>query len=339
MFRTSTRRSGFTLIELLVVIAIIAILIALLVPAVQKVREAAARTQCTNNLKQMGLAFHNYHDVYKEFPANGWGWSWIGSPVMNGSPGQPGGWLYSILPYVEQENAVTAPLQFAPSGLSGPPYPANSFEGAMVTMMGTPIRVFNCPSRRNGGPYPCGFGAMTYGTSYDGVNTINITLVAGTNVLARTDYAVCSGNFANDQIDGGPATIAAGNNPIYWATGSQDGYNGACYRGSQVRIVQITRGTSNTYLAGEKQMAVPYYLTGQDPGDNECMYVGMDNDNSRTTDVAPAPDTPTTTISDLAFGSSHPGGFNMLMCDGSVQWITYDVNLATVFTPNGQIAY
>src|SRR5881628_98811 len=92
------QRVAFTLIELLVVIAIIAILIALLVPAVQKVREAAARTQCTNNLKQIGLALHNYHDVYHKFPF-GKGPSYAGAPVY-------ARWSVhsQILPYLEQDN-------------------------------------------------------------------------------------------------------------------------------------------------------------------------------------------------------------------------------------------
>src|SRR5262245_28473048 len=107
-------RSGFTLIELLVVIAIIAILMALLVPAVQKVREAASRTESTNNLKQLGIAFHNHHDAKKMLPYNGtdqytcwnWGPPWGGSgqqPIPQPKLVQGCGWAYQILPYIEQQ--------------------------------------------------------------------------------------------------------------------------------------------------------------------------------------------------------------------------------------------
>jgi prepilin-type N-terminal cleavage/methylation domain-containing protein/prepilin-type processing-associated H-X9-DG protein len=132
-------RRGFTLIELLVVIAIIAILIGLLLPAVQKVRAAAARAQCQNNLKQLGLAAHNYHDSVGALPSGGTGW-WI--PPTYVAPGQPavgssqqGGWGFQILPYIEQDNV------FKGSG-------QGSIAGCQIVAISSPIKMFFCPARR-----------------------------------------------------------------------------------------------------------------------------------------------------------------------------------------------
>jgi prepilin-type N-terminal cleavage/methylation domain-containing protein len=152
-FRSRPRYAAFTLIELLVVIAIIAILIALLVPAVQKVREAAARTQCTNNLKQTGLAFHAYHDTYKKFPVQ----------YQNG-PNPPnatnGISLYTyILPYVEQ-----APVY----NQIWPLIQAGNYKGAgdYVVTNNVSVPIFICPSRRSTGvPYDDYCSAQSGGIS------------------------------------------------------------------------------------------------------------------------------------------------------------------------------
>ncbi len=108
------QRSGFTLIELLVVIAVIAVLIALLLPAVQQAREAARRSQCTNNFKQIGLAFQNHHDVFKVFPSGGHSWFDDRNFNANGKPEGPmlqnWGWCYQLLPFIEQKDLWGHPL-------------------------------------------------------------------------------------------------------------------------------------------------------------------------------------------------------------------------------------
>jgi prepilin-type N-terminal cleavage/methylation domain-containing protein len=123
-------RPGFTLIELLVVIGVIGILVGLLLPAVQKIREAANRMSCQNNLKQLGLAFQNHHDSYQFFPTGGWDWD-LPPTYVNGQPmigdQQRAGWGFQVLPFIEADNAWRA----------GP-----------VAAIATPNKLFFCPSRR-----------------------------------------------------------------------------------------------------------------------------------------------------------------------------------------------
>ena len=140
-------RRGFTLIELLVVIAIIAILVALLLPAVQQAREAARRTSCRNNLKQLGLALHNYHDVHRTFPAgyysyptrdgSGPAWARIDPQTWDAGPGW--GWGTMLLPYVDQANVAN---QIDPEG--------QIWDPAYTDQIATNLSVFRCPSSTGG---------------------------------------------------------------------------------------------------------------------------------------------------------------------------------------------
>ena len=128
---------GFTLVELLVVIAIIGILVGLLLPAVQAARGAARRAQCLNNLKQIGLAYHNHHDQYKQFPSGGWNWdtppTYVGGSPATGAE-QRAGWAFQILPFIEA---------------------ANTWRAGAEVAIGQPNQVYFCPSRRGAARLVC----------------------------------------------------------------------------------------------------------------------------------------------------------------------------------------
>lgn len=297
-------RAGFTLVEMLVVIAIIGVLIGLLIPAVQKVRTVAQRSGCANNLRQIGIGLNNHHTVLKRYPAGGWGWDWVGIPTRASSPKQPGGWLFSLLPYIEQQNL----LRQVPD--AGP-----QLASEMTKMLGAPVPIFNCPARRDGGPYPNN-RPYRYGDSKGN------TFAFQPQVVARSDYAGNAGSQFINQWSGGPATLAQGDDPAYpWP---DDKFNGIFYIHAWISTSDIMRGTSNVFLAGDRYIDPTHYFTGDSFGDNENQFTGFDNDVNRTTFYPPMRDTPG--IDNLErFGSAHAEGVNMLYADGSVRFIDYEV--------------
>jgi prepilin-type N-terminal cleavage/methylation domain-containing protein len=160
------RRKGFTLIEILVVIGIIGVLMALTLPAIQMAREASRRSTCANNLRQQAVGARLHVDTQQIFPTGGWGQDWLGDPDAGYGPKQPGGWIYNILPYIEEEN-----LRQLGRGLKDQPR-----EEAQATLMKTPIEVFYCPSRRLPQLYP-----------YTGSELKN---AKPPDEVAKTDYAI-----------------------------------------------------------------------------------------------------------------------------------------------------
>ena len=231
------KRSAFTLIELLVVIAIIAILIALLVPAVQKVRESAARLQCANNLKQLALASHSHHDVAKTLPSGGWTPRWVGHPGEGPGRNQPGGWVYSLLTFLDQR-----PLW--ERGMGGS---FAAIQASNVSVIQTPLTVMNCPSRRSsGGPYGGGEDSNPW---YTNCNASPLGSAKGDYAANAGDGIIIDGLFWGGTF--GPTSIAQGAT-FAWPVASN--FTGVVYMRSDIQLGNINKGTSNVYLIGEKNL-------------------------------------------------------------------------------------
>jgi prepilin-type N-terminal cleavage/methylation domain-containing protein len=304
MSQTDSRRRGFTLIELLVVIAIIGVLIGLLLPAVQKVREAASRMVSTNNLKQIGLALHNFYDANQFFPHNGgkaaiddqtappaafvMNNGQLGYPDPTASPkNQPGCALWQLLPYLEQQNA----------------YRSDAYQ--------TPLKVFIEPGRDRPNP------VVTTSGSASGTGGLASRLNLP---WAMTDYAVniVALGLRYGRRYTGPAGATAPGPAGSWTQGPQT-------------VAGIADGTSNTIAAGQKYIALPLYAATNWSFDAP-LWSGGDNGTGRgyrgwpqTTDVIYSElrlDSAFTT-NERYFGGPYLSGVLFAFFDGSVRSVAY----------------
>jgi hypothetical protein len=304
----------------LVVITIIGILIALLLPAVQSAREAARQTQCCNHLKQLGLGSLQHLEAHGHFPSGGWGWNWVGDPDRGFTRRQPAGWVYNILPYIEQEALHQL----------GEGEPTAEKRKAAGQVIATPLELMNCPTRRPAIAYP---------------GTGGLRNAVGQGVGARGDYAMCTGSAAPNEFCGGPSSLDEGDrwpncqdlppgeaNPCGGASGDNcwrdmSDHNGISYQRSEVRMSQVRDGASNTLMIGEKYLIPDEYTTGTNPADNETMYAGYDNDNFRNTYQGRTPQRDREGLDIYHyFGSAHPAGCHFVFCDGSVHRIDYSID-------------
>jgi prepilin-type N-terminal cleavage/methylation domain-containing protein len=337
------RRPAFTLIELLVVIAIITILMALLVPAVQKVREAANKMSCGNNLKQIGIALHAYHDEHGKYPPGN-----ITEGACCGTRSRTN-WAIEILPYMEkndlfkQYNNSPGNYKFAPNAPAGWVYNTDAVNRFVREQ---PVRSYNCPSDEQTDVLDLPASGPGSGLLY-----------------RRGSYRAVSGRSGGngrvfwDTCEPGLGTLNPAWRGALHSTGAHIGANGGvgpcpAQFSSQERIAHVLDGTSNTLLVGEytnndnprRRSFWAYSYTSFNsssvtdqsrilgnsywrcatfsgkPGSNDWRGPGEDNPCKR------------------GFGSNHPYGLNFVFVDGSVRFVTYtvDINLlAAMATING----
>lgn len=298
------RKTGFTLVELLVVIAIIGVLIALLLPAVQAAREAARRTQCTNNLKQIGLAAHNYHDTNRNLPAGHYDFD-----TTHSGNEMEWGWTVMLFPFMELNNEfqalsptksrlgdqialVNATTHTGSTDPSAWPTTIRPF----VEVVGSELSAWNCPSGIPNVP----------DTNFQGFKRD-----AG---IGKSSYTGCAGDNVN-----------------YGAS------NGVLIRRDELRFADITDGTSNTYLAGEKaHQDSTQDITGwlgvesyPGNGDNASPLLSLTNYPINYFVGAETNGGVINNSFRKGFGSFHPTGVQFVFVDGSVHFISETINVTT----------
>ncbi len=317
------RRSGFTLVELLVVITILGILMSLLLPAVNTVRESMRRTQCKNNLMQIGAAANAHLAQYQFFPSAGWGMMWLGDADRGTGARQPGSWIYQILPFMGLDM-----IHDLGKG-QGSALDTSSYK---YTTAGPELKVavipgFICPTRRTVVAYPDGIHQGAYNSALS-------------PSLNHSDYCGNTGTWDAGEAFGGPPASCMSTFPnCSWDQDASSG-DGVVYQASQVTQANISDGLSNTFFAGEKWVGTMFYYTSTQAGDDNSMMQGFDHDIIRWCNASHPLERDTytgpcsgvhCTPTDDSFGSAHAAGVNFVYCDGSARLISYGIDL-TIFT-------
>ena len=320
MATASPRRRGFTLIELLVVIAIIAILIALLLPAVQQAREAARRTQCKNNMHQLGLALHNYHDAFGVFPASSLKALMQDANGSMGPPTYPPNDMFSrqstywgsmLLPYLDQ-----APKY---NSMTWGSYPVIWDNGSNLAAREMRIPVLRCPSAPDADAYT--------ELDKDG-NPTRDGITIGQNIAPCNYGVVVSGTLGNPAVSN---RASWGNNRMDDGFPQDTRYSGAFTQNHSYSTADVLDGTSNTAAIGERYRSHPdcnarfraYFCIGTPDAQNKgSAYAG----SIGVTLNVPICETSGDRPSFAGFHSPHEGGVHFLMLDGAVRFLSENLD-------------
>jgi prepilin-type N-terminal cleavage/methylation domain-containing protein/prepilin-type processing-associated H-X9-DG protein len=312
---------GFTLVELLVVIAIIGILVGLLLPAIQAAREAARRSQCLNNLKQFGTAFHNFHAAQQQFPPG-----WREDYAPNREERSPNfAWGAILLPYLEQ-TSLYSQFDFDLQATSGTP--AGSIDN--LDLLGTPLELFRCPSDEG----PSTKSIPGHSGFYPDIPDLAISNYVGSGSTCLLCFA---GHLPDRNASGQEAAVGCNeydpSNPLPFPVAKLfTRHNGVLYRNSDTKIRQITDGTSKSFLLGERVFgeirdkgnsktfqSAAFGPAVPGPSSNQlACFAGLFVASTRFKDQLK---TPMLNGHVYGFSSRHPGGVQVALCDGSARFV------------------
>lgn len=310
-------RNALTLVELLVVLGIVSVIASLTLMAVMQARESARQVTCRNNLRQIGVAVTSFDAAKKHLPTNGWGFCFLPDAYVDSRYGQPGGWSYQLLPFLELSNVYDLPHSQQTE---------SERIKSITTLISTEIPIYRCPSKSA----PILVKQADFPEFYTNLRNPPPLVAGGHYAVNHGTYLALS--IRNGGFDGPASLTQSAIQDCAWPT--KDECDGVCYVHLKFRTPEITAGLSNVIWAGEKYIA-PLQAGETDPGGHDQSFLSGDSRDNRRVCFNPPRSDSQTDGKLFDFGASHPGMMFAVFLDGSTQSISFDVDPA-VFRSQGR---